>query len=316
MRTAPDAPGADNLIGLMERLSFVRSLAIDPHLQSQIHSKRWNQMVKEGDVTPAWLAADFNAGRRRATIVVQLITLGQKLTDIAVTMFGKLIGRLFSQAKNKKKQRHSENRKETANVLRMFRDTLRALVVANETGQDALELIDQEVGWYRLLRAKPVIEAMVSEADPDPLLLAVERHYNVRKYSVRFLQTFVIRSSRRHDPLISAIETLKTLNDDRRRSLPDRVPVAHLSEQSRKLIFGQDRPDHRLYEIATLAVLRERLRSGDIWVEGSRAFRPMDEHLMPRPAFVALKSADKLGLGVQCDGVNISARSGKPWTSI
>lgn len=109
----------------------------------------------------------------------------------------------------------------------MFRDTLRALVVANETGQDALELIDQEVGWYRLLRAKPVIEAMVSEADPDPLLLAVERHFNVRKYSVRFLQTFVFRSSRRHDPLISAIETLKTLNDDRRRSLPDRVPVAH-----------------------------------------------------------------------------------------
>ena len=303
LRTAPDAPGADNLIGLMERLSFVRSFAIDPHLQGQIHSKRWNQMVKEGDVTPAWLAADFNAGRRRATIVVQLITLGQKLTDIAVTMFGKLIGRLFSQAKNKKKQRHGENRKETANALRMFRDTLRALVVANETGQDALEVIDQEVGWYRLLRAKPVIEAMVSEADPNPLLLALERHYNVRKYSVRFLQTFVFRSSRRHDPLISAIETLKTLNNDRRRSLPDRVPVAHLSEQSRKLIFGQDRPDHRLYEIATLAVLRERLRSGDIWVEGSRAFRPMDEHLMPRPTFVALKSADKLGLGVQCDGI-------------
>jgi hypothetical protein len=101
-------------------------------------------------------------------------------------MFGKLIGRLFSQTKNKKKQRLGESRKETTNALRMFRDTLRALVMANDTGQDALELIDQEVGWYRLLRAKPVIEAMVSEADPDPLLLAVERHYNLRKYSVRF----------------------------------------------------------------------------------------------------------------------------------
>ncbi|SDP35646.1 protein of unknown function [Phyllobacterium sp. OV277] len=77
LRTAPDAPGADNLVGLIERLSFVRSIAIDPHLQNHIHSKRWTQMVKEGDVTPAWLAADFNAGRRRATIVVQLITLAQ-----------------------------------------------------------------------------------------------------------------------------------------------------------------------------------------------------------------------------------------------
>ena len=82
-------------------------------------------------------------------------------------MFNKLIGRLFARANTRRKQKYADARKETANALRMFRDTLRALVMANETGQDALELIDQEVGWYRLLRAKPVIEAMVSEADPD-----------------------------------------------------------------------------------------------------------------------------------------------------
>ncbi len=84
--------------------------------------------------------------------------------------------------------------------------------------------------------------------------------------------------------------------------LPERVPVAHLGTAERKLIFSQAKPDRRLYEIATLAALRERLRSADIWVEGSRSFRPIDEHLMPRPAFVALKDEDKLGLGVQGDG--------------
>lgn len=36
--------------------------------------------------------------------------------------------------------------------------------------------------------------------------------------------------------------------------------------------------------------------------EGSRSFRPIDEHLMPKPAFVDLKEDDKLGLGVQSDG--------------
>ncbi|MGQ7557908.1 Tn3 family transposase, partial [Streptococcus suis] len=71
-----------------------------------------------------------------------------------------------------------------------------------------------------------------------------------------------------------------------------------------KLVLTADKSDRRrLYEIATLAELRDRLRSGDIWVEGSRAFRPIDEHLMPRPAFDALKQQDKLGLGVQRDGV-------------
>lgn len=102
LRSAPDAPGAGNLIGLTERIAFLRSLGIDPRLQVRIPSGRWDQMIREGDVTPAWLASDFNASRRRATIVAQVIKLGQKLTDDAVMMFIKLIGRLFSQANNRK----------------------------------------------------------------------------------------------------------------------------------------------------------------------------------------------------------------------
>nr|WP_246485631.1 Tn3 family transposase [Aminobacter carboxidus] len=307
LRSAPEAPGADNLLGLMDRLEFLRTLAVDPRLQGRIHAERWNQLVREGDATPAWLAADFNAGRRRATIVAQLVKLGHELTDAAVTMFSKLIGRLFSQANNQKKQRHGEARRDTAKALRLFRDTLRALVAANETGKDAIDVLDREVGWYKLLQAKPMIEAMVKDADPDPLILAAERYANVRKYAAHFLRTFSFRSSRRHDPLLAAIELLKSLNEDGRRVLPDRVPVAHLGEQTRKLIFSEGRPDRRLYEIATLAVLRDRLRSGDIWVEGSRAFRPIDAHLMPQPEFVALKGADGLDLGVQNDGATYLA---------
>ncbi|BCH67492.1 hypothetical protein RvVAT039_pl03250 (plasmid) [Agrobacterium vitis] len=302
IRSTPDGPSGDNLVGLMERLAFIRSLEIDPQLRSRIHPERWNQMVREGDVTPAWLIADFNTARRRATIVSQLIKLVQKLTDDAVTMFCKLIGRLFSQANNRKKQRRTDAHHETAKALRLFRDTLRALVIADQTGANALDTIDRQVGWHKLLQAKPLVEAMVEDADPDPLLLAVERYGGVRKYAPIFLQAFTFRSSRRHDPLLAALDMLKLLSNDGRRGLPTRFPVGHLREQTRKLISRQDKPDRRLYEIATLAVLRDRLRSADVWVEGSKSYRPMDELLMPMPAFRTLKEDGDLGLGVQSDG--------------
>ncbi|MGX5806441.1 hypothetical protein ACWGS9_35705, partial [Bradyrhizobium sp. Arg314] len=98
-----------------------------PQLQARISSGRWDQIIREGDATPAWLATDFGANRRRATIVAQIIKLGQKLTDDAVTMFIKLIGRLFSQANNRMKQRHMDARPETSKILRMFLDTISAL---------------------------------------------------------------------------------------------------------------------------------------------------------------------------------------------
>ena len=302
LRSAPDAPGAGNLVGLTERIAFLRTLGIDPRLQARIPSGRWDQMIREGDATPAWLAGDFSASRRRATIVAQLIKLGQKLTDDAVMMFIKLMGRLFSQANNRKKQRHMNARLETSKALRLFLDTIVALQAANEEEADPMEMLDQRVGWHRLLQVKPGLEAMVENNDVSPLMMAAEQHANVRKYAGTFLQTFAFQSRRRNDPLLAAIEVIKTLYAQGRRVLPDRVPVAHLAKADRERIFEGGRPVRSLYEIATFALLRDRLRSRDIWVEGSRSFRPIDEHLMSKPAFTALKEDNKLGLGVQCDG--------------
>lgn len=183
----------------------------------------------------------------------------------------------------------------------MFLDTITALQSANDYGRNALEVLDQEVGWHRLLRMKPELESLVVDNKASPFTLAAEQYATASKYAAAFLETFTFHSARRHDPLLAAISLLKRLYSEKRRTLPDRVPITHLSQADRKLIFGQEKPERRLYEIATLAALRDRLRSADIWVDGSRSFRPIDEHLMPRSTFITLKEQDRLGLGVKGD---------------
>jgi TnpA family transposase len=235
-------------------------------------------------------------------ILAQVIKLGQKLTHDAVSMFIKLMGRLFSKANSRKKQRHMDCRPDTAKALRMFLDTITALQSANDYGRNALEVLDQEVGWHRLLRMKPEVESMVEDNEASPLTLAVEQYAIVNKYVGAFLQAFTFRSARRHDPLLAAIALLRRLYLEKRRALPERIPITHLSQADRRLILGQGKPDRRLYELATLAALRDRLRSADVCVDGSRSFRPIDEHLMPRSTFTTMKEEDRLGLGVQGDG--------------
>lgn len=44
--------------------------------------------------------------------------------------------------------------------------------------------------------------------------------------------------------------------------------------------------------------LRERLASGSIWVDGSRAYRTLDDYLLPEPAFAAMREEGRLGLAV------------------
>ena len=71
-----------------------------------------------------------------------------------------------------------------------------------------------------------------------PLVMAAEQYATVRKYAGAFLQTFTFRSRRRHDSLLAAIAVLRMLYMDRRRALPERVPVGHLSKPERELLIS------------------------------------------------------------------------------
>ncbi len=298
LRALPEAPSEKNLLALLDRLSFVRSFGLDPRRRGRIHPDRWAQLVREGAVTPSWLADDFNAGRRHALIAAQLIELTCKLTDATITMFCRLIARLFTKSKARQDRRHLDARKETGRLLRMFGDTLRVLAEANETGEDTFKVLDREIGWHRLVQARADVEALATTAEADPLLGAAERYSRVRRYAPALLDAFAFRSARAQDPLLTAIDLLRQLNRDERRGLPAKVPLGHLIQKVRKLIAANGKRDRCLWEIATLAVLRERLRSGDVWVEGGRAFRPLEAQLMPGPAFAARKEAGDLRLGV------------------
>jgi len=52
----------------------------------------------------------------------------------------------------------------------------------------------------------------------------------------------------------------------------------------RRLVTETGKPNRRLYETAVLATLRNRLRSGDVWVERSSNYRRFDSYLLPVPA--------------------------------
>ncbi len=67
-----------------------------------------------------------------------------------------------------------------------------------------------------------------------------------------------------------------------------------------KLVIGQDgNINRRLYETAVLAHLRNKLRSGDVWVEQSAAYRRFDSYQVS--AAVAAPIASALGLPTRAD---------------
>jgi hypothetical protein len=89
---------------------------------------------------------------------------------------------------------------------------------------------------------------------------------------------------------------------DGRSVLPKQVPTSFIKPRWRKVVQSEGGTiDRRAYEIAVIVHLRERIGSGSIWVDGSRAYRTLDDYLLPVPAFENMRADNTLNLAVVPD---------------
>lgn len=79
------------------------------------------------------------------------------------------------------------------------------------------------------------------------------------------------------------------MNQRQARKVPEDAPVNFIPNRWKKLVMTDTGIDRRYYELCVLTELKGALRSGDIWVQGSRQFKDFDDYLVPIERFKALQ---------------------------
>ncbi|MCY3474525.1 Tn3 family transposase [Klebsiella pneumoniae] len=101
--------------------------------------------------------------------------------------------------------------------------------------------------------------------------------------------------------VLDAIEVLRGMNSDNARKVPADAPTEFIKPRWQKLVMTDTGIDRRYYELCALSEMKNALRSGDIWVQGSRQFKDFEDYLVPPAKFASLKQASELPLAVATD---------------
>ena len=166
-------------------------------------------------------------------------------------------------------------------LIRLFGGAIDAMVRAREYDRDPFDVLDEEIGWDRLVASREEIAALGDLATQDPLSLATQRYVQLRRFAPAFLKAFEFDAPASGQGLRAAVTLLRELNRTGKRNLPDIVPMPFPSQHWKTVILHNATPQRRTYETAVGATLRDRLRAGDIWVEGSQDYRRFDAYLVP-----------------------------------
>jgi hypothetical protein len=183
-----------------------------------------------------------------------------------------------------------------------------ALIEARSTGGDAFAAIESVLPWSKFESTVAEAQKLAQPEEFDYLALLDERCSAVRKFAPLLLAHFEFHAAPAASELLQALDLLRDLNASGKRTLPEDVPARFVKPRWRSYVFSSSGVDRHFYEMCTLAELRDRLRSGDIWVTGSRQYRDFETYLIPAAAFKEMQK-NPLPLDIDTDLPSYMAES-------
>ena len=108
------------------------------------------------------------------------------------------------------------------------------------------------------------------------------RYRSIKSFSAGMLDQLVFEHAFEGDDFQQAMELVSDWQSGRRRKLPDKVPMTFLLPSWKAFVEPfKGEFDRQAHELSVLARLRDRLRSGDVYVRHSRRYAGPDTYLMP-----------------------------------
>ena len=301
LRQSPAKPNSRHMLEHIERLKAWQALDLPAGIERQVHQNRLLKIAREGgQMTPADLAK-FESQRRYATLVALAIEGMATVTDEIIDLHDRIIGKLFNAAKNKHQQQFQASGKAINDKVRLYGRIGQALIEAKQNGGDPFAAIEAVMPWDTFAASVTEAQTLARPADFDFLHHIGESCATLRRYAPQFLDVLKLRAAPTAKGVLDAIDVLRGMNSDSARKVPADAPTAFIKPRWAKLVLTDEGIDRRYYELCALSELKNALRSGDVWVQGSRQFKDFDEYLVPVEKFVTLKLASELPLAVATD---------------
>lgn len=301
LRQAPGKPNSKQMLTHIERLRALQAIELPPGLERNVHQNRLLKLAREGgQMTPANLAK-FEPLRRHATLVALVIEGTATVIDEIIDLHDRIVGRLLNGAKKRHEQDFQSSGKAINEKVRLYGRIGQALLEAKQKGSDPFAAIEAILPWEAFAATVTEAQKLAQPEEFDFLHRLGEQYATVRRYSPELLEALELHAAPAAKDLMAAIGLLRTMNAENARKVPDQAPMGFIRQRWKKLVVTDEGTDRRYYELCVLAELKNALRAGDIWVQGSRQFKDFEDYLVPAPQYAALKESDDLPLAVDID---------------
>ncbi len=231
--------------------------------------------------------------RRHPVLLATLAETAVEVLDELVTLFDHGLAGADSRARHRLAERAVARVAAAEDRLVLLDDLLAVLADPAVPDEAVGGLLRSGIGLERLTAARRS-PAERLPADRGHLGVLEERYAYLRAFVPAVIAALPLASGPTARSLLDAVEILRDLNATGRRRVPDDAPSDFVPARWQGYLDSArqaDRAaDHRHYwELAVVYSLQVALRSGDIWVPGSRRYADPASHFIPTSKWPPLR---------------------------
>jgi TnpA family transposase len=290
-------PKPKHMLGHIARLRFINNLNLSVSLGKNVHQNRLNKLAREGRNMFARDINEFEPARRYATLVAVIINTKASIIDEIIELNDKILGNIFNKAKNSHNEEFQSSSKSINEKLNTYAKIGQALIKAKQENLNPFVVIEEIMTWDEFTLTVQATQNLARPNDFD-YLYRINRHYSwLKRYMLEFLDVLEFKATNTTINIINAIDIIQAMHSNGLRKVPEDAPTNFIRNRWQSLVFKEDcNIDRQYYEFAVLSELKNALRSGDIWVAGSRQYKDFDEYLIDQNRYKQLKANNELPL--------------------
>lgn len=266
---------------LLDKLDQIRATGIGAIAVPDSYHARLSQMAREGLRFAAQNFQRMRPTRRRTFLLATLREQETRLTDAALTMFSQLVGRANTNARKRMERGIAATAEEGSERLQRVASVLEAFVHAARQETDVVRAVTEIAGLACIEQDAALIRRNLHPGRSSPLGELAPEHRTFKRTGPRFLASFDFRSQNAGSALRQAMMVVIEHGGDRRRPLPNPLPLDHIEKRWRPHVVTPAGIDRTYWELATYFAVADALTSGDLSVPTSRQHRSVAELITP-----------------------------------
>ena len=283
------------------KLAFLRQLGAHEWDLSDLNPNRRKFLAQVGRRSTSQTLQRMPDRRRYPILVALLHETTLDLVDEIVDLFNRALKKTDSRSRRELEAWRVATAQATHEKVRLFSRLGRLVLDPDIPDEQLRRRIFEEVASRELFAAAvEETEPLLRPRDGSYLDFVENRYGHLRKFAPLVLRVLDFKSLKTDDPLIDAVEILRELNRKRRRRVPEDAGLEFASAKWRGQLLGFDgRVNRRSFELCVLYPLRDGLRSGAIWLQGSRRFADPATYLIPSSQWTSRRSEALRILGLE-----------------